>query len=450
MAEESTEREPELIIVRRRYDADLDAPHGGVWKIAHADFMTAMMAFFLVMWLASATDEETRKDIAQYFNPVKLAEMTPHQKGLQDPEEAAPKPDDTANEEGKKFNGKSNTPSTPRKFSADGGRVEKTGTTNFKNLPTYSEAEIFSDPYGILNRIMASAQQMEKQESPSEGASDNDGKIGNKGGAALRDPFDPLYWQLKPEKPEIEQDNLQVEVIESKVFQTQLPRINPMLSDTSIVKGIITGNDPATEITPEPPMGTRHASSGEEPEDAASLEPTDTNASGPKTTSKPQQKRQAEKLALYKDRLAQELGKSPRLVIGNELTVTQKGDGMLIDVTDKPSWSMFAVGSSEPSARSIALLEKIANSLKTVKGKIIIRGHTDSRPFRNKGNDNWRLSTARAHMARHMLIRGGLDETRLWRVEGYADRELKQPDKPEAANNRRIEILVQPDEEAGQ
>jgi chemotaxis protein MotB len=48
--------------------------HGGAWKLAYADFVTAMMAFFLVMWLVGATDEKTRTGIAEYFqDPDKVS-----------------------------------------------------------------------------------------------------------------------------------------------------------------------------------------------------------------------------------------------------------------------------------------------------------------------------------------------------------------------------------------
>lgn len=43
--------------------------HGGAWKVAYADFVTAMMAFFLLMWLLNATSEEQRQGIAAYFSP---------------------------------------------------------------------------------------------------------------------------------------------------------------------------------------------------------------------------------------------------------------------------------------------------------------------------------------------------------------------------------------------
>ena len=48
--------------------------HGGAWKIAYADFVTAMMAFFLLMWLLGSTDEPTKKGISDYFqNPYSIA-----------------------------------------------------------------------------------------------------------------------------------------------------------------------------------------------------------------------------------------------------------------------------------------------------------------------------------------------------------------------------------------
>ncbi len=55
-----------IIIVKKR-KSPKTAHHGGTWKIAYADFMTAMMAFFLVMWLLSSSSPEERKQVADYF-----------------------------------------------------------------------------------------------------------------------------------------------------------------------------------------------------------------------------------------------------------------------------------------------------------------------------------------------------------------------------------------------
>jgi chemotaxis protein MotB len=60
--------EPE--IVYRKVKAHAHAHHGGAWKIAYADFVTAMMAFFMLLWILGATTEDQRKGIADYFTPT--------------------------------------------------------------------------------------------------------------------------------------------------------------------------------------------------------------------------------------------------------------------------------------------------------------------------------------------------------------------------------------------
>ncbi|WP_175901320.1 flagellar motor protein MotB [Burkholderia seminalis] len=61
---ESTSR----VVVRRKKGDDHDAHHGGAWKIAYADFVTAMMAFFLLMWLLGSVSKYDRQGIEDYFN----------------------------------------------------------------------------------------------------------------------------------------------------------------------------------------------------------------------------------------------------------------------------------------------------------------------------------------------------------------------------------------------
>ena len=61
-------------IIIKRVKKGGHAPHGGAWKIAYADFVTAMMAFFLLMWLLGSTTEGDRKGIADYFSaPLKIS-----------------------------------------------------------------------------------------------------------------------------------------------------------------------------------------------------------------------------------------------------------------------------------------------------------------------------------------------------------------------------------------
>jgi chemotaxis protein MotB len=56
--------------------------HGGAWKVAYADFVTAMMAFFLLMWLINTTSPEQKRGIADYFAPASVSEATSGSGGI--------------------------------------------------------------------------------------------------------------------------------------------------------------------------------------------------------------------------------------------------------------------------------------------------------------------------------------------------------------------------------
>jgi len=58
------------VIIKRVRKCGEPEAHGGAWKVAYADFVTAMMAFFMLMWLLNATTEKQRKGIADYFSPT--------------------------------------------------------------------------------------------------------------------------------------------------------------------------------------------------------------------------------------------------------------------------------------------------------------------------------------------------------------------------------------------
>ncbi|HZY67172.1 MAG TPA: flagellar motor protein MotB [Devosia sp.] len=63
-------------IIIKKVKKHAHAHHGGAWKIAYADFVTAMMAFFLLLWLISMTTPEQKKGLADYFAPASLSETT--------------------------------------------------------------------------------------------------------------------------------------------------------------------------------------------------------------------------------------------------------------------------------------------------------------------------------------------------------------------------------------
>ena len=62
-----------VVIIKRSKKGGHAAHHGGAWKVAYADFVTAMMAFFLLLWLLNATTEAQKAGIADYFSPTSLS-----------------------------------------------------------------------------------------------------------------------------------------------------------------------------------------------------------------------------------------------------------------------------------------------------------------------------------------------------------------------------------------
>src|SRR5882757_433407 len=64
-----------LQIIIKKVKKGGHAAHGGAWKIAYADFVTAMMAFFLLMWLLGSTTDGGKKGIADYFGSARKVAM---------------------------------------------------------------------------------------------------------------------------------------------------------------------------------------------------------------------------------------------------------------------------------------------------------------------------------------------------------------------------------------
>ncbi len=112
------------------------------------------------------------------------------------------------------------------------------------------------------------------------------------------------------------------------------------------------------------------------------------------------------------------------------LIVTPAEGGILITISDQLDTPMFNVGSAVPRKELVMAMEKIGAILKDRRGDVVIRGHTDGRQFKSGENDNWRLSSQRAHSAYFMLTKGGLAEDRVKQISGYADRRLQVPNNP--------------------
>ena len=371
----------EIIIVRRRGGGE-DGHHGGAWKIAYADFMTAMMAFFLVMWLVNAANEETKASVASYFNPIKLMDDKPTERGIK--------------EVGNSANGEATAPKSESKGTATetGGNADegnKQVATAGKET-AYSEADYFENPYAVLAEIAQETGTQTNVSAKGDGGAQTSGPAtGATGGEAYRDPFDPDFW--------------------SKQIAEERAAADLAAADQAAA-GAVT-NPPGAAGTQSDPVDQEMA-------------PAEAEA-------------QAEAL---RQEITQALGGALGK-LSEGLTVTPAEGGLLVSITDQLDFGMFNVGSAIPEKDLVLAMEKIGGILAERQGSIAIRGHTDARPFSSPGNDNWRLSMARAHSAYFMLVRGGLSEARIVQVSGFADRRLKTPDDPLSEVNRRIEILIE-------
>lgn len=359
----------EIVIVRRRSGGHGDGHHGGAWKIAFADFMTALMCFFLVMWLINASDKKTITQIATYFNPLRLNDRATSEKGLED--EASPQVE-TAKEKGKR---KAPPPEPKGKKAAKESAVDaKTSRTAQAERILADEMDLIRDPYGVIEKIVAS---------------------------------DPNASRALP-------------------------------------PGADTRSSLAKDLFDPPGAGAGGAGSSAD----VPRSPSDRQKSPPQTSpaAKSAAAAGAEAHAgLQAERLQSEISKA---IAGVEapfkpaIEVTDEGREILISITDSVEQGMYAIGSSRPTPTLVQVMEAVGRVLARQGGIVVVRGHTDGRPYTAGPFDNWRLSTARAQVAYHMLVRGGLATERVQRIEGHADRRLKISSDPLAPQNRRIDILV--------
>jgi chemotaxis protein MotB len=431
----------ELVIIRRRANAEEAGHHGGVWKIAYADFMTAMMAFFLVMWLINASDKQTLIQVASYFNPLRLTDRVTSTKGMQNLDSGARGKEDATG------NSKEKEGKATGEKKADAGK------------PKYTEEALFKDPYGILTRLALQAKRKEADDQARPGAAPRiDGHDDLAKGEAYRDPFEPAYRKEIAGKAADGRDPLQQR-------ESQLPAAAATAADEAQLK-----EPQAQAQLKEPPP---QAQFKELPSQAQLREPLPQGqlkepllqsqlkepvpaggaadaASGRESLGQHIAQKAAQEEAERAERaerakieaeIKQAVDQSGLGIVPNiDVTVTE--EGVLISLTDRFDFGMFRLSSAEPRPELVVVMEKIAKIIGPRSQSLIVRGHTDGRPFKSGNYDNWRLSTARAHMAYYMLARGGIAERRFERIEGHADRSLRVPNDPEAAQNRRIEILM--------
>ncbi len=146
------------------------------------------------------------------------------------------------------------------------------------------------------------------------------------------------------------------------------------------------------------------------------------------------------------------LSRAVKEAIGDSLMTGEMKDNLIIEVTEDglrislledSSGVFFPTGVGTPRGVAEPIFRALGGLLGRANFPVVIEGHTDSRPYGDgSGYSNWELSSDRANAVRRLLIAGGLKEAQTLAVRGLADRSLRVPDNPLAAQNRRVTIEV--------
>lgn len=133
------------------------------------------------------------------------------------------------------------------------------------------------------------------------------------------------------------------------------------------------------------------------------------------------------------------------LALQDNIRVEITNEGLRVQLIEGSRDSFFDLGSSRLKPVTREVLAAIAKSVSKLPNKVVLEGHTDSRPYGNSSKpdySNWELSTDRANSARRAIVEAGLRSDQVARVIGFADQDLSNPKDPLDTANRRISILV--------
>jgi chemotaxis protein MotB len=145
-----------------------------------------------------------------------------------------------------------------------------------------------------------------------------------------------------------------------------------------------------------------------------------------------------------KDKLETAMKHLPELEsLKNQVEMTVTGEGLRIEMMESETGTFFESGNFQPTEQGREMLKLLATETGKLKYSLLIEGHTDSRPFAAGANySNWELSSDRANAARRIMEAGGLRPDQVAEVRGFADQQLRNPNDPTNASNRRISVIV--------
>jgi chemotaxis protein MotB len=130
--------------------------------------------------------------------------------------------------------------------------------------------------------------------------------------------------------------------------------------------------------------------------------------------------------------------------IREHVIFTVTGEGLRVELLEGEYSTFFETGNSKPTEFGKDLLSRLAEEVGKLPNKVVMEGHTDSRPFHGDGDySNWELSTDRANSARRWMQEKGMSADQVTQVRGFADQSLRDPAHPADGSNRRVTLVIQ-------
>lgn len=127
----------------------------------------------------------------------------------------------------------------------------------------------------------------------------------------------------------------------------------------------------------------------------------------------------------------------------NHIEIQLTSEGLKIQLLEDSTGVFFETGKALPRPLVARLIQLLGQELGTMPNPVVIDGYTDAVPYSPTATyTNWELSADRANAARRIMLTGGLQHQQVQQVRGHADRDLRVPDNPSAASNRRVTITM--------
>ena len=400
------------IIIKKVKKGGHAAHHGGAWKVAYADFVTAMMAFFLMLWLLNATTEEQKAGISNYFAPEAITYTKSGSGGMMGGRKMS-----------SKGSGKSNSSpqglvvTIPKR--TDGSKEGTPGGKNTDGLPGGGRSA--TSPGG----------------NEKAGLPGGKSTVGLPGGKTKDGPRTEAERRRAADRKMMVARKTEGKPVrrlsKRKLYGPRKPKGKPGKSAAKGKPGKSAAGGKMMAARKSEGKPGRSAAEGKKP-------------FVPKTPAEIRKAADEEEKAFKKAtaEIRKAIAQSPGLKeFAKNLVIDRSPRGLRIQLIDRSESAMFPRGSSRMHKYTKQLLLRIAVVLRKFDNEIAVAGHTDGVQYVGGGGySNWELSADRANASRRFLMRFGVPANRIVEVVGRADRDPLIKEKPEDPRNRRISITL--------